>query len=76
VQELEHDRYIITDQAALRTSRGLGMLYTDMDTRSEGLSPGRDPRPIRRTSLTLTPQPTDLLADALELPVIAATPTD
>ncbi len=65
--QLEHDRYLITNQVTASVSRGFDLLYTNSQMRDQGLDPTRDARPIHQATVSLLMADTEALIKAEEL---------
>jgi hypothetical protein len=69
--QLEHDRYLISNQASMLVSTGLELLFTNSMMRDAGLDPTRDARRVRTSTLTLMPPAGWVILDADTLPPFA-----
>lgn len=56
-EEMEHDRYLITDQIGLHIGRGCDLLWTNRQMHNNGLNPNIDPRPVKGVTLSLITEP-------------------
>jgi hypothetical protein len=66
-RQLEHDRYLLTNQVTANVTRGFDLLFTDRQMQNAGLDPLRDARPIHTTTVTLGPPDADILIEADQL---------
>ncbi len=65
--QLNHDRYLISNQAAVMVSRGFDLLMTDPQMRDRGLVARRDPRPVHTVNLTRLGNADEALLEAEDL---------
>ena len=70
--QLDHDRYLVSNQGALLVSRGFDLLFTDRQMSDAKLDPRHDARRVHSARLTLLPEATDVLLDAEDLPPFEA----
>jgi hypothetical protein len=66
-EQLDHDRYLVTNQIAMSVSRGFDLLFSDREMTDKGLDPARHPRPIHSATFAIMQASPEALADANDL---------